>query len=43
MKHGQYFITLPTQIVRAKGWQKRDIIKVSINKDGDLVLRKENG
>ena len=39
MKNGQYFVCLPRQIVRAKGWKKADIIKIEINKNGDLVLK----
>lgn len=41
LKNGQHFITLPSQIVRAKGWKKGDDLKVEINKDGDLVLKKK--
>ena len=40
MKQGQYFLCLPSQIVRAKGWEKHDDIKVLINKEGDLVLKR---
>jgi len=40
MKNGQYFVCLPRQIVRAKGWKKSEIIKIEINKEGDLVLKK---
>ena len=41
MNGKQYFITLPNQIVRAKGWQKGDNVKLEINQKGDLVLRKQ--
>lgn len=41
MNDKQYFITLPNQIVRAKGWIKGDQIKAVIDKSGDIVLRKE--
>ena len=34
----QYKITLPKQIVEAKGWKKGDEIKVRINNKGELVL-----
>lgn len=37
---GQYFITLPSAIVRAKSWRKGDEIKHVIDKSGDIVLRK---
>ena len=40
LKNNQYFISLPSQIIRAKNWNKGDIIKVEINKEGDLVLKK---
>lgn len=39
---GQFSITLPSAIVRAKGWQRSDDIKIEINKEGDLVLKKQN-
>jgi hypothetical protein len=42
MNKKQYFVTLPNQIVRAKGWQKGDFIKLEINKNGDLILIKKN-
>ncbi len=35
-----YSIILPVQLVRAKEWNKGDIIKAVINKDGDIVLKK---
>ncbi len=41
MKQGQYFLSMPSQIVRAKGWNKGDRIKIVIDKEGDLILRKE--
>ena len=41
MNGKQYFITLPNQIVRAKGWQKGDVLKVSIDSRGDIVIKKE--
>lgn len=39
MKKGQYFITLPSQIIRAKGWKKGDIISVEIDQKGNIVLK----
>jgi len=39
MKQGQYFLTLPSQIVRAKGWEKGKYLKVEINKEGNIVIR----
>ncbi|MBI2671056.1 hypothetical protein HYX18_03725 [Candidatus Woesearchaeota archaeon] len=41
MKQGQYFITLPSQIVRAKGWSKGDQIIAIIDKNGDITLKKK--
>ncbi|MFH1839647.1 MAG: hypothetical protein ABH849_00685 [Nanoarchaeota archaeon] len=40
LKTGQHFLTLPRQIMRAKGWEKGDIIKIKINDKGELVLYK---
>jgi bifunctional DNA-binding transcriptional regulator/antitoxin component of YhaV-PrlF toxin-antitoxin module len=40
MNNRQYFVTLPNQIVRAKGWEKGDLIKVEIDCKGDIVLKK---
>lgn len=42
MNDKQFFITLPNQIVRAKGWSKGDIIKAIIDSKGDIVLRKDD-
>lgn len=41
MNNRQFFITLPNQIVRAKGWEKGENLKVMIDKNGDLVIRKD--
>lgn len=41
LKQGQFFLCLPRELVRAKGWKKADIINVTINKEGDFVLKKE--
>jgi hypothetical protein len=40
LKNKQFCINLPSQILRAKNWSKGDIIKVEINKEGDIVLKK---
>jgi len=34
----QYKITLPKQIVEAKGWKKGDEIKIRINDKGEIVI-----
>lgn len=41
MKQGQFFVTLPSQIVRAKGWNKGDQIVAEINKEGNIVLKRK--
>lgn len=40
MPQGQYFITLPSQIVRAKQWKKGDIISIEIDRQGNIILKK---
>ena len=40
LKNGAYVITIPKQLAYAKKWSKGDNIKVEINKEGDLVLKK---
>lgn len=40
MNGKQFFVTLPNAIVRAKQWQKGESLKVEINKEGNLVIRK---
>lgn len=37
----QYKLTLPKQIVEAKGWGKGDEVRVLLSDSGDLVLRRE--
>ncbi|MDP6648390.1 MAG: AbrB/MazE/SpoVT family DNA-binding domain-containing protein [Candidatus Woesearchaeota archaeon] len=39
-EHGSYFITLPKQILNAKGWNKGDYLNVEIDSKGNLVLKK---
>jgi len=41
MKQGQYLLTIPSQLVRAKGWKKQDTIEASIDSNGDIVLKKK--
>ncbi|MEK6833100.1 MAG: AbrB/MazE/SpoVT family DNA-binding domain-containing protein [Nanoarchaeota archaeon] len=40
LKNKQFIISLPSQIIRAKNWNKGDVIKVEIDKEGNIVLRK---
>lgn len=37
---GSYFVTLPRQIVLAKGWQKGDNIRAKITDRGNIELSK---
>ena len=37
----QFKITLPKQIVSAKGWKKGDSIKIMLDSNGNIVLQKE--
>lgn len=41
MNERQYFITLPNAIIRAKGWRKGEKIKALIDKQGNIILKKE--
>lgn len=41
MNNTQYFITLPNQIIRAKGWSKGDLIEAKIDQKGNLILMKK--
>ena len=43
MNDRQFFITLPNQIVRAKGWRKGDKLKSEIDNKGNIVLKKVLG
>ena len=38
--NNQFFLTLPKQIVMAKGWLKGDQIKVELDTEGNLVIKK---
>ena len=37
-KAGQFFITLPKQIVLAKGWNKGTELKCRVSDKGELIL-----
>jgi len=41
LKNGQFFLNLPLALVRAKGWKKGEVINYTIDKNGDLVLKKK--
>ena len=36
----QYKITLPKQIIKAKGWEKGDEIAILLDEHGNIVLKK---
>ena len=38
----QFKITLPKQILLAKGWKKGDNLKIELDADGNLVLKRQN-
>jgi len=42
MNKKQYFITLPNPIIRAKGWEKGEQLKVFIDGKGDLVIKRDD-
>lgn len=35
---GSYFLTIPKSLIRAKEWQKGQSVRITISKDGNLVL-----
>ena len=37
----QYIITIPKSLVLAKSWKKGDVLVFTINKNGDIVVKKE--
>lgn len=37
----QYKLTLPKALIEAKGWRKGEGIKVVLDAEGNLVLKKE--
>lgn len=41
-KH-QFTLTIPTALVKAKGWQKGDKIDFLIDNLGQVILRKSSG
>ena len=40
LKSGQFFVSLPCKIVKAKGWQKGDTLIVEIDSKGNLIIKK---
>lgn len=39
LKTGQFLLCLPQPLVRAKGWEKGEELKVIIDSKGDLVIK----
>lgn len=39
-KNAQYFLTIPITIVRAKEWERGDDIKIYVDKQGNILLKK---
>lgn len=37
----QFIITIPKSLVLAKGWKKGDLLIFTINKNGDIVIKKK--
>lgn len=42
MNDKQFFITLPNQIVKAKGWEKGEDLKATIDNEGRIVIGVKN-
>lgn len=40
LPNGTYTITLPKEIVRAKGWKKGDNLYIKLDNKGNIVLKK---
>ena len=40
-KKGQYFLTLPSQVVQAKGWDKGQRLRIKFNERGNIELEEE--
>jgi len=40
--NNQFMLTLPSSIIRAKGWNKQDSIQINISEKGDIILKKLN-
>jgi bifunctional DNA-binding transcriptional regulator/antitoxin component of YhaV-PrlF toxin-antitoxin module len=36
----QFKITLPKQLVLAKGWKKGDVLQFELDKDGNLIIKR---
>ena len=39
----QFKITLPKALIDAKGWKKGDLLKILLDNEGNLVVKREVG
>ena len=37
---GEYFITLPEELIQSVGWEEGDVLEWRVNKDGTVVLER---
>jgi len=37
---GEYFITLPEELIQSVGWEEGDVLEWQVNKDGTVVLER---
>lgn len=38
----QFMVTLPKALIDAKGWGKGDILEFTLDKNGNIILRRKN-
>jgi len=41
MNGRQFFITLPNQIVKAKGWKKSQKLKLELDGRGNIIIKED--
>jgi len=37
---GEYFVTLPEELIQSVGWEEGDVLEWQVNKDGTVVLER---
>lgn len=37
---GEYFVTLPEELIESVGWEEGDVLEWRVNKDGTVVLER---
>ena len=37
---GEYFVTLPEELIQSVGWEEGDVLEWRVNKDGTVVLER---